>query len=129
MLKVEALNIGQLYLHPTPFAKGGEGLLYEIKAPKAYQKYVAKLYYSEKRTKEREKKMLLLFSCGSYFCTWWPDAKVSLLNEGDMPKVTFAKDDRTRRAHRNFSAYTIQLKLVFARYQIELPHSPFAASA
>ena len=31
-----------------------------------------------------------------------------------MPKVTFAKDDRTKLAPRNFSAYTIQLKLVVA---------------
>lgn len=96
MLKVKAENIGDLYLHPTPFAKGGEGELYEVKAPKAYQQQVVKLYYPEKRTRERAAKIEYLIAQPPAFVQAdlqqlaWPAAKIEF--EGQfagfmMPKV------------------------------------------
>ncbi len=43
-------------LAATPFAGGGEGDLYKIKSPTAYQNYVAKLYHPHKISQEREEK-------------------------------------------------------------------------
>lgn len=43
-------------LAATAFAGGGEGDLYKIKSPVAYQNYVAKLYHPHKISSEREKK-------------------------------------------------------------------------
>ncbi|WP_052594468.1 hypothetical protein [Aureispira sp. CCB-QB1] len=43
-------------LAAKPFAGGGEGGLYKIVAPTAYQNYVAKLYHPHKRSQQREEK-------------------------------------------------------------------------
>lgn len=40
-----------------PFASGGEGAIYAIASPRSYSHFVAKIYYPEKRTAEREEKM------------------------------------------------------------------------
>jgi serine/threonine protein kinase len=82
MLQVEASGIGTLYLDPTPFAKGGEGLLHEVRAPKAYQNYVVKLYYEDKRNQERADKIDYLTEHPPIFVEQeeqqlaWPKAKV-----------------------------------------------------
>ncbi|MFT5645892.1 MAG: DNA-binding helix-hairpin-helix protein with protein kinase domain [Aureispira sp.] len=47
-------------LAATAFARGGEGSLYKIKSPTAYQNYVAKLYHPHKISSEREKKIQYL---------------------------------------------------------------------
>jgi len=43
-----------------PFASGGEGAIYTIASPRSYNHLVAKIYYPEKRTPEREAKMQYL---------------------------------------------------------------------
>ncbi|CAA6807872.1 MAG: Serine/threonine protein kinase [uncultured Aureispira sp.] len=42
------------------FASGGEGAIYTIASPRNYSHLVAKIYYPEKRTKDREAKMQYL---------------------------------------------------------------------
>ncbi|BDS11757.1 protein kinase domain-containing protein [Aureispira anguillae] len=49
-----------LQLASTPFARGGEGLLYRVVAPKGYAAIVAKIYHPPKRTKERWNKLRYL---------------------------------------------------------------------
>lgn len=43
-----------------PLASGGEGAIYAIASPRSYHHLVAKIYYPEKRTSEREAKMQYL---------------------------------------------------------------------
>lgn len=43
-----------------PFASGGEGAIYSITSPRTHKHLVVKVYYPEKRTNEREKKMIYL---------------------------------------------------------------------
>jgi len=57
-IKVQIADTNEiLYLSPQAFARGGEGLLYEVRAPKKYKGLVVKLYYKEKRTTVREQKL------------------------------------------------------------------------
>lgn len=50
----------KLKLVPKPFASGGEGHLYKIASPHAWQKHVVKIYHPAKRTATREEKMRYL---------------------------------------------------------------------
>ncbi|BDS13163.1 hypothetical protein [Aureispira anguillae] len=43
-----------------PFASGGEGAIYPVVSPRAFKHLVAKIYYPEKRSPEREAKMKYL---------------------------------------------------------------------
>jgi serine/threonine protein kinase len=47
----------KIKISDKPFASGGEGAIYAIASPRSYRHLVAKIYYPEKRTKEREAKM------------------------------------------------------------------------
>ncbi|CAA6804499.1 MAG: Serine/threonine protein kinase [uncultured Aureispira sp.] len=49
-----------LILEKTPFAQGGEGSLYKVLTPIIYQHLVAKIYHSNKRTKQRQHKLRYL---------------------------------------------------------------------
>lgn len=55
-------NNQTLTLENSPFASGGEGELYRIIAPAAYQSSVAKLYFKEKRTVKQEEKIKYLIA-------------------------------------------------------------------
>lgn len=50
----------KIKISDKPFASGGEGAIYAIASPRSYSHLVAKMYYPEKRTPEREAKMLYL---------------------------------------------------------------------
>jgi hypothetical protein len=47
----------KIKISDKPFASGGEGAVYAIASPRSYRHLVAKIYYPEKRTEEREAKM------------------------------------------------------------------------
>jgi serine/threonine protein kinase len=47
----------QIQISDKAFASGGEGAIYAIASPRNYSHLVAKIYYPEKRTEEREAKM------------------------------------------------------------------------
>lgn len=47
----------KIKISARPFASGGEGAIYAIASPRTYSHLVAKIYYPEKRTEEREAKM------------------------------------------------------------------------
>ncbi len=47
----------KIKISDKPFASGGEGAIYAIASPRNYSHLVAKIYYPEKRTKDREAKM------------------------------------------------------------------------
>jgi serine/threonine protein kinase len=47
----------KIKISDKPFASGGEGAVYAIASPRNYSHLVAKIYYPEKRTEEREAKM------------------------------------------------------------------------
>ena len=49
-----------LEIESTAFASGGEGNLYRILAPKAYQNQLLKLYHEHKRNEKRERKLIYL---------------------------------------------------------------------
>ncbi len=46
-----------LKLAPKPFASGGEGTLYKVEMPQAWQGYVVKIYHADKRGPQRERKI------------------------------------------------------------------------
>jgi serine/threonine protein kinase len=86
-----------LTLETTPFAKGGEGSLYKVLTPKTYQHLVAKIYHSNKRTKQRQHKLRYLIEHPPVFenktqqqLISWP---IGLLEKGQtfvgflMPRV------------------------------------------
>lgn len=86
-----------LSLEATPFAQGGEGSLYKVLAPSTYKHLVAKIYHSNKRTKQRQHKLRYLIKNPPIFenktqqqLISWP---VGLLEKGPnfvgflMPKV------------------------------------------
>lgn len=86
-----------LLLEERPFAKGGEGGLYNIVSPITYRHLVAKIYHSNKRTKQRQHKLRYLIKNPPTFenkeqeqLISWP---VALLEQGQsfsgflMPKV------------------------------------------
>jgi serine/threonine protein kinase len=86
-----------LILETTPFAQGGEGSLYKVLAPIAYQHLVAKIYHSNKRTKQRQHKLRYLIENPPVFenkaqqqLISWP---IGLLEKGQnfigflMPRV------------------------------------------
>jgi serine/threonine protein kinase len=50
----------KIKISDKPFASGGEGAIYAIASPRSYSHLVAKIYYPEKRTEEREAKMQYL---------------------------------------------------------------------
>jgi serine/threonine protein kinase len=50
----------KIKISDKPFASGGEGAIYAIASPRTYSHLVAKIYYPEKRTSEREAKMQYL---------------------------------------------------------------------
>ncbi|WP_052592827.1 hypothetical protein [Aureispira sp. CCB-QB1] len=50
----------KIKISDKPFASGGEGAIYAIASPRTYSYMVAKIYYPEKRTAEREAKMQYL---------------------------------------------------------------------
>lgn len=50
----------KIKISDKPFASGGEGAIYAIASPRSYNHLVAKMYYPEKRTPEREAKMKYL---------------------------------------------------------------------
>lgn len=50
----------KIKISDKPFASGGEGAIYAIASPRSYNHLVAKIYYPEKRTPEREAKMQFL---------------------------------------------------------------------
>lgn len=50
----------KIKISDKPFASGGEGAIYAIASPRSYNHLVAKIYYPEKRTPEREAKMRYL---------------------------------------------------------------------
>ncbi|MCH2044581.1 MAG: hypothetical protein MK212_10730 [Saprospiraceae bacterium] len=50
----------KIELEAKPFASGGEGVLYRIKAPAKFRHSVAKLYLPPKRTKKKEQKLKYL---------------------------------------------------------------------
>jgi DNA-binding helix-hairpin-helix protein with protein kinase domain len=50
----------KIKISDKPFASGGEGAIYAIASPRSYSHLVAKIYYPEKRTPEREAKMQYL---------------------------------------------------------------------
>ncbi len=58
--KVQLKNGVNLILEGKPFANGGEGSLYKVLEPVDFQKFVVKIYNSEKLTTEKEKKILHL---------------------------------------------------------------------
>lgn len=55
-----ATNHVILILNATPFAQGGEGCLYKVLQPQEYVHLVAKIYHSNKRTKQRQHKLRYL---------------------------------------------------------------------
>ena len=55
-VQITSKNI-TLFIAAQPFARGGEGLLYEVLSPKAYKGAVVKIYHQEKRTQQRAKKI------------------------------------------------------------------------
>jgi len=57
---VQLKNGTTLQLEHNAFASGGEGELFRIINPESFQNQVAKIYKSEKRTKERENKTVFL---------------------------------------------------------------------
>lgn len=86
-----------LTLEETPFAQGGEGSLYKVLKPITYQHLVAKIYHSNKRTKQRQHKLRYLIENPPIFenkaqqqLISWP---IGLLEKGQtfvgflMPKV------------------------------------------
>jgi serine/threonine protein kinase len=86
-----------LTLESTPFAQGGEGSLYKVLKPINYQHLVAKIYHSNKRTKQRQHKLRYLIENPPIFenkeqqqLISWP---IGLLEKGQtfvgflMPKV------------------------------------------
>jgi serine/threonine protein kinase len=86
-----------LILETTPFAQGGEGSLYKVVVPITYQHLVAKIYHSNKRTKQRQHKLRYLIGNPPIFedkaqqqLISWP---IALLEQGQnfvgflMPRV------------------------------------------
>jgi len=86
-----------LTLEPTPFAQGGEGSLYKVLKPINHQHLVAKIYHSNKRTKQRQHKLRYLIGNPPVFenktqqqLISWP---IGLLEKGQnfvgflMPRV------------------------------------------
>lgn len=53
-------NKEKIKIATKPFASGGEGAIYSVVSPRTCKHLVAKIYYPEKRTKEREAKMKYL---------------------------------------------------------------------
>ena len=73
-----------IVLSQDPFAGGGEGNLYHIVSPLAYQKkYVAKIYHSHKLTEERARKI-------EYLATYSPAAAQEV--EGGHTAVVWCTD-------------------------------------
>ncbi len=50
----------KIKISDKPMASGGEGAIYAIASPRSYRHLVAKIFYPNKRTKEREQKMQYL---------------------------------------------------------------------
>ncbi|MFK7797454.1 MAG: hypothetical protein AB8E82_08365 [Aureispira sp.] len=74
----------QIVLSQDPFAGGGEGNLYHIVSPVAYQKkYVAKIYHAHKLTEDRARKI-------EYLATYRPDAAQEI--EGGHTAVVWCTD-------------------------------------
>lgn len=50
----------KIKISDKPLASGGEGAIYAIASPRSYKHLVVKIFYPDKRTAEREQKMLYL---------------------------------------------------------------------
>lgn len=97
-MKVRHTNTHEiLSLESTPFAQGGEGSLYKVLRPVIYRHLVAKIYHTNKRTKQRQHKLRYLIENPPFFedkaqqqLISWP---LALLEQGQsfvgflMPKV------------------------------------------
>ena len=78
-----------LHLYPNAFARGGEGLLYEVASPKKYKGYIVKCYHPEKRSLQRALKIDYLVNNPPHFARDSEESPVAWPLEAIVEKGAF----------------------------------------